>query len=172
MPAGLLEPHRQDQNGTSWGTQWEATNLPPPDPRLYKVYLPWTTGFEKCPVESCGGWVSTSTNLRIHFVQCHIQGKIVILEEDNHPHPCCPACGIFMPWAEMNNSNPTTAICTQGDNRKQQWLLEEGAWAGSATVFRDYGKPLEIMLYLKYPGRLIPTTENDWPEVIVNLQKS
>ena len=159
LPTGLLEPHRQDQNGTSWGTQWEATHPPPPDPRLYKVYLPWTYGFQKCLVEICGGWVSTSTNLRIHFVQYHMQGKIVILEEGNDPHPCCPACGMFIPWVAMKNSNPTTAIYTQGDNRKQQWLSEEEEWAGSATVFRYYGKPLETTMYLKYSIRLIPATE-------------
>ena len=38
-------------------------------------------------------------------------------------------------------------------------------------MFLDYGKPLEIMMYLKYPGRLIPATQNDWPEFIVNIQK-
>ena len=83
--AGATPPGPEwDELGHSMG----GHQSPPPDPRLYKVYLPWTSGFEKCPVESCGGWVSTSTNLRIHFVKCHIQGKIVILEEGNHPHPC------------------------------------------------------------------------------------
>ena len=39
-------------------------------------------------------------------------------------------------------------------------------------AFRDYYRTLEIVLSFKYLGRLLRATNNDFPEVVVNLWKA
>ena len=53
-----------------------------------------------------------------------------------------------------------------------QQLDEEEAWAGAVMAFQAYGRPLEIVLSLKYLGILLKATDNDCPEVIRNIQKA
>ena len=83
-------------HGSVRGAQSDKT-LPTPDPRLYRVSFRKAAGSEGCPVEGCRRWATNCTNLLIHYVQCHVWDKIVILEECNHPHPRFPACDIFLP---------------------------------------------------------------------------
>ena len=86
LAAGLLVAHRKDQNGTSWGPKWVATPTNP-SPRMYRVSFLWAFESVGCPVEGCGGRKLTRTNLRIHFLNRHMQDMIVIMEEGNRPHP-------------------------------------------------------------------------------------
>ena len=37
-----------------------------------------------------GGGGLSSDNLWVHFLHCHVQDTIVILEEGNRPHPAAP----------------------------------------------------------------------------------
>ena len=72
-----------------------------------------------------GGGAKIRTNLRIHFRHRHVQDTIVIPKEGKRPHPCCPDCDIFVPWAALNRSHPTTALCVRRAEQKRQ-RLEEG----------------------------------------------
>ena len=40
------------------------------------------------------------------------------------------------------------------------------------TVFQAYDRPLETVSSLKYLGLPLTAIDNDWPEVIINLQKA
>ena len=40
------------------------------------------------------------------------------------------------------------------------------------TAFQAYGRPLETVLSFKYLGCPLIATDNDWPEIITNLQKA
>ena len=39
-------------------------------------------------------------------------------------------------------------------------------------MFQAYGRPLETVPSFKYLGCLLIATDDDWPAVIVNLQKT
>ena len=142
LTAGSLTAHRQAQHGKERPPQW-ATPHATPDPRLYnRVSFPRASRSIGCPVEVCEGRVTTRTNLRIHFVHRHMWNTIVILEEGNRPHPRCPSCDMFIPWAALNRRHPSSDLCTRGADRNRQCLAEEEARAGAATALRDYGQPL------------------------------
>ena len=100
-----------------------------------------------------------------------VRDTIVILEEGNHPHPRCPACDIFVLWVAVNRHHPSLDLCSQGSYSKRHFLEEEEAWAGASTALRVHGRPLETVSSLKYLGRLLTASENDWPDVISNLWK-
>ena len=78
------------------------TPLDTQDPRLYRVSFPREAGSIVCPVGVYKGWLMTRTNLWIHFFHCHMQDTLVILEEENRPHPRRPACDMFVPWEAPN----------------------------------------------------------------------
>ena len=70
----------------------------------------------------------------------------------------------------MDTRHPTTALCAQGADRKQQRLSEEEIQEGAAA-FRSYEKPLEIATSSKYLRNLLTTINYHWPAVIFNLKK-
>ena len=62
-----------------WGRETQRVGAPPP-PVEYRVYFlrnPWTVA---CPVKDCRWGGAIRANPRFHFVKCHMQDKIVILE--------------------------------------------------------------------------------------------
>ena len=86
LAEGLLTAHQQDQHGKEWPPQL-ATRPVTPDPRIYRFYFPRDSGSIRRSVGGCEGRATTHTNLQIHFVNHHMQGMLVILEEGNFPHP-------------------------------------------------------------------------------------
>ena len=79
---------------------------------------------------------------------------------------------MFVLWASLNRCHPTTALCVQGAKQKNPRLEEDEARAGAETSLQAYGWTLETVISFKYLKRLITKTEDDWPEVIVNLQEA
>ena len=74
-----LEAHHHTQHGRGGGPKWD--NTPPPyDPRLYRISLRKSAWLVGCPVKDCRGRANNIINLQIHFVHCHMQETIVILE--------------------------------------------------------------------------------------------
>ena len=94
---------------------------PPPNPMIYRVSLTIAARSVECPLEVCSEG-SMRTNLRIHFLYCHIWDTIVILEEDNHPHPRILAFDIFVPWLVLKHHLPTSVICMWGTNSNRNML--------------------------------------------------
>ena len=123
LEVGSLAEHHQVHNGPSMGNQWLATSTHP-ETRLYSVSFHRVAGTVECPVEGCGGLVSTRTNISIHFVHHHVQETIVIIEEGNLPHPHCPKCDMLVPWAEMKHRHHTNTLCMWGSDRNIQRLEE------------------------------------------------
>ena len=106
------------------------------------------------------GWETNCNKLRIHFVNRHSQDTIVILEEVNFTHPCCPAYEMFVPWEALNHKHPTTYLYTRGLERKHQRLDEEEARVVADTAFREYGQPLETVQSFRYLGRILTTMDD------------
>ena len=59
-------------------------------------------------------------NLQVEFVHCHVQDKIVILEEGNRTNPHCPKCDMFVPWEALNRQNSDTALFARGEEMKKR----------------------------------------------------
>ena len=60
-------------------------NLTPEEPQLYQVSSPKMSGSAEFPIEGCRGRSTSCTNLRIHFVHCHVRYMPVSMEEYNRP---------------------------------------------------------------------------------------
>ena len=74
-------------------------------------------------------------------------------------------------WEDINRHKPTNALCVRGTERKVQRLVEEEYQARSETAFRLYGQPLNMVMSFHYLVRIFTEMDDDWPEVIGNLQK-
>ena len=86
-----------------------------------------------CSVPGYGVGETDRTNLRIHFLHCHVRDALVILEEGNHPHPWFPERENFVPWAALNRRHPTTELCTQGGGSEIQDTWGGGGKGGGST---------------------------------------
>ena len=86
--------------------------------------------------------MASRTGRWVHFVHCHVRSMVVILEEGNRPHSCCPRCDMLVPWVALNVRHLNMAMCVKGAERKRRRLAAEEARAGTETDFRSYGCPL------------------------------
>ena len=59
-----------------------------------------------------------------------------------------------------------------GADRNQRRMVEEELRESAGRVFQAYGILIETVTSFKYMGRVLMTTENDWPEVVGNLRKA
>ena len=122
------------------------------------------------PAKYCRGRAKNIINLRIHFVNFHMQEMIVILEESNRPHTCCLFCEMCVPWEALNICNPTIDLCARVVKQKQQSMAEEEAQAGNDTAFRAYVQPLETVAYFCYLDWILTAKDDYCPSVIGNIQ--
>ena len=118
------------------------------------------------------GGAPSRTNLRIQFAHRHVQDKILILEEGNHPYPQCPQCDMFVPQKDLKSRNLTTAFCRQGMERKWRRLAEGEAREGTERALTAYGLSLSQVTPFKYLGLVIAAEDNDWLAVVCNLRRA
>ena len=95
-----------------------------------------------CLVAGCLGGASSRTNLRIHFVHCHVRDAIVILEEGNRPYPRFPQCDMFVPHKALNGQHLSLSLCRRGMESKWRRLAEKEAREGTDRETTAYGVPL------------------------------
>ena len=94
MAAGSLDTHRMSQHGKTKERRWTWTNAATgggggEEPATYRIEFP-KGGMKECPVEGCPGRAGTRTAMRVHFWRRHVRDVVIILEEENLPHPRCP----------------------------------------------------------------------------------
>ena len=77
------------------------------------------------------------------------------MEEVNPPHPRCPLCDIMVPWRSLNGMQRRASQCKKGADRKQRRLEAEEDRAVISRKFSAYGRPLEMVNYFRYLGRVI-----------------
>ena len=65
-----------------------------------------------------------------------------------------------------------TEQCTQGAERKRRRLLAEEEREVNTRAFSAYGRPLVMVTSFKYLGLVILMTENNYPEVVRNLDRA
>ena len=74
-----------------------------------------------------------------------MRDMIVILEEVNHPYPCCSSCDMFVPSDNLNHCHPTTSLCVMGVGQNRWRLAEEEAKAWSETASGVYIQPQDMV---------------------------
>ena len=110
--------------------------------------------------------------MRVHFVHRHVQDTVVILEEGNLPLPRCPWCNLQVSRKALNARHLETNQCRTGAERKIRRLAAaegEAAEGGGVQCLREEDAIGEEFRYL---GRIVTSTDDDWPEVARNLQKA
>ena len=108
LAAKSLTSHRQVQHVVVQG------NLRDPPLKLRRTYglsLPRKVCGITCLVGGCPGRATTWSTLWVHFVRCHVQDTLEVLEEGSHPHPHCIKCDIFVTYRVLNRSHQATGMC-------------------------------------------------------------
>ena len=108
--------------------------------------------------------------MRVHVLHRNVQDTVVILEEENLPHPQCPQCDMLVPWRALKGSHLATTQCARGSERKRRRLAEEELRERSESSFQAYGEPLEILTAFSYLGRVMTVGDDDCPAVVGKLQ--
>ena len=79
---------------------------------------------------------------------------------------------MLVPWRALNGSQPATAQCARGVDRKRQGLAEEELRESSERAFEAYGEPLENVTAFRYLGRVLMAGGDEWLAVVGNLGKA
>ena len=67
-----------------------------------------------------------------------MRDTVIIVEEDNLPHPRFPQCYILFMWEGLNKQDPTTSQCDKGVYMNRNMLETEETQAGTERYFRVY----------------------------------
>ena len=79
---------------------------------------------------------------------------------------------MLVTWKALNGTNRRTEQCNQGAERNRQRLEAEEEREFTERAFSAYGRPLEMVTYFRYLGRVILAADNNWPEVVKKLSRS
>ena len=110
--------------------------------------------------------------MRMHFCSRHVRDIVIILEEENLPHPRFSQCDMLVPWRALNRRHHATALFRKGAERKRRQIAEEDLKDSTERAFEAYGKPIETVNKFKYLGRVMTAGDDDWPAVAGNLVKA
>ena len=97
---------------------------------------------------------------------------MIILEEENLPHPICPQCDMLVPWWSLNGHHKSTAMCRSGEEKKRRRLAEAEVRKSTEMAFKVYREQLQAVPSFKYLGRILTEGDDDWPAVAGNLGKA
>ena len=132
-PSLLKSRWWHSRSGANGGAPVPA--LHPPDvPRTYHTSFPWAAHGITCPVGGCPGRDTSRGALQVHFVRLHMQDMLVVLEEGNHPLPCCPNAVCFP--LEVSEWD------TSGHDNVCQGVGVENKVAGGGGGIGEYGGSL------------------------------
>ena len=168
-----MSSHLMNQHGKAAGRRCQWTT-PTEDrvPQKYRMSFPEKGGPRKCPVEGCPEKLATRKTMRVHFVHPHVLNTVVMLEEENLPHPRCVRCDMQVPRRALNGRHPGTVQCVKEAKRKRRRLAETETRENLERDFEAYGDPIELVSEFKYLGRIMTATDDDWPAVVGNLRKA
>ena len=110
--------------------------------------------------------------MRVHFVHHHVHDIMVMMEEGNLPLPRCPRCDLQVPRKALNGRHLGTLQCNKGAERKRRRLAETKTRENADRAFHAYGKLMETVSEFRYLGRLLTSTDDDWPAVAGNIRKA
>jgi hypothetical protein len=79
---------------------------------------------------------------------------------------------MHVPATALAGGHGATLLCHQGRVLKQKRAAEEDIRKARGVVFSVRGVPLESVSKVLYLGRLLSSTDDDWPDVVKNLVKA
>ena len=79
---------------------------------------------------------------------------------------------MHVPLGALASSHLNSALCRHGVERRQRWLAAEEAALAREVRFSVKGVPLEQVPEFRYLGRLLSSTDDDWPTIYSNLSKA
>ena len=137
----MVEKWEVDNSGRTW---------PPKTSHIHiRMDLPTAEGLRKCPFEGCRGQAETRTAMRVQFLHIHVRDTVIILEEENLPHPRVTQCDILVPWKALNGRHVTTTQCTKRAERRIWRLAEEEIRDITERDFHAYSRNLETVTSFK-----------------------
>ena len=110
--------------------------------------------------------------MRVHFVHRHVHDTVVILEEGNLPLPRCPRCDLQVSRKALNGRHLETNQCITGTEKKIRRLAAAEGEAATERSFHAYGKRMQSVTEFRYLGRVMSSTDDEWPAVARNLRKA
>ena len=114
----------------------------------------------------------TRAAMQVHFVHRHVHDTVVILEEGNLPLPRCPRCDLQVSRKALNGRHLETNQCRTGAERKLRRLAAAEGEAATERAFHAYGKRIQSVKEFRYLGRILTSTDDDWPAVARNLLRA
>ena len=78
--------------------------------------------------------------MRVHFVHQHVQDTVVVLEEENSPHPRCARCDMQVHRKALNGRHLGTAQCAKGEEQKRSQIAETETRENMERAFHAYGQ--------------------------------
>ena len=77
-----------------------------------------------------------------------------------------------VPHEALNQDHPTSEMCRQGSERKQQILVVEETEERIGRVLSAYGTPLTAVPSFKYLVQTLLSSDDDFPEVEHNQRRA
>ena len=102
----------------------------------------------------------------------HVHDTVVILEEGNLSLPRCPRCDIQVSRKALNGRHMGTNQCRTGAERKIWRLAAAEGEAATERVFNAYRRRVKLVKEFRYLGRILTSTDDDWPAVVGNIRKA
>ena len=97
---------------------------------------------------------------------------MIIMEEENLPHPKCPRCDMFVPWRALKGRHKSTEICRSWADKKRQRLAEAEVRDSAEMAFEVYGEQWQTVSRFKNLERILTEGDGDWRAVAGNLVKA
>ena len=170
LTAASMASHLQTHNGWSVRAMTLLMPLPFPIPKK-QVTFPWTNTSIYCPVGGVTGRADSCPNLRQHFINQHMEDKIIILNKCTGPHPCCDQFYIVLPRSTFLAGNISTKMFRRGAYLNIHFLADNASWVDAGTEFQYHEHILEKVDILKYLGRMISFDESYLPVIFRNLHR-
>ena len=139
---------------------------------MYKMNFLTKGGRRQCPVEGCPGVSETRAAMRVHFVHRNVHNTVVILEEGNLPLPRCPRCDLQVSRRALNGRHMETNQCKTGAEKKQRRLAAAEVETATEKAFHAYRKKMRAVTELRYLGRVMTNTDDNWRAVAGDLRKA
>ena len=145
----------------------DLDNTNTPEPKTYTTAV--TPGnYNKCPVENCSQSVSTSSEMRRHFRNRHLEHTIIIQGEGLLPR--CTKCGLFQ--KSVDNKHQQTLDCIRFAIIKENRELAKRQATDSSFTFMVEGTPLQSVQEFKYLGRILHEKDCDDSAINQNLKRA
>ena len=173
MKASSLLGHRRNVHGLATDSSAADDMIAGyHDSQHYRQSFPKYLDSVACPVEGCAGSAKTPFALRKHFAYRHPHATLVIPEEGSAPHPQCERCGMHVPVQRLNRGHQQTQMCRQMSEVRAQRRAREASRKAREVVLSLQGTPLEGVSTFRYLGRILSSTDDDWPAVHRNISRA